>query len=111
MSKGTMIPIIIALLLCVPGSSSFPAGGVTYSSTSGGTLGLLITDSSSIPNSAACPTRASYFGDITKKGGINPMSVTDDTENCDSLRFKIWDYPGPGQTQQAYDTTKKFSET
>jgi hypothetical protein len=60
---------------------------------------------------APCPTRATYFGDIAKKGNIEPMSVLDDTENCDSLRFKIWDYTGPEQTQQCYDTVKKFIET
>ncbi len=37
--------------------------------------------------------------------------VLDDTESCDSLRFKIWNYTGPGQVQQCYDTTMKFIET
>jgi hypothetical protein len=59
--------------------------------------------------SAACPTN-SGSAEKTKMGNIRPMSVTDDTENCDSLQNKIYNYQGAGQWQQCYDTAKKFIE-
>ncbi len=42
---------------------------------------------------------------------MGSLSFLEDTENCDTLRFKIWNYQGGSQWQQLYDSTKKFIET
>jgi hypothetical protein len=69
------------------------------------------SDSTTVPDGANCPAATSYAG--TKPSGKNkPLSIASDTgNNCDSLRFKIYNYQGAGQWQQCYDTTMKFIET
>ncbi len=60
--------------------------------------------------SASCPDCVTY-AETTSKGKINPLSVPDDTENCDSLRFNVMTYISEQDWQQAYDTVQKFIET
>jgi hypothetical protein len=80
-----------------------PAGDVT------GVSGHL-QDTSSIPDTASCWVPANVSTG-TSKGNVKPMSIMDDTENCDSLRFMVWNYAGAGQWQHCFDTAKKFIET
>lgn len=85
------------------------SGDLSYTATSGGVR----LDSSSIPTDAVCPASAGCLGctSIIESRKDTNFSVSDDTENCDSLRFKIYNYSGSGKWQQLYDTTKKFIET
>jgi len=62
------------------------------------------------PSSGPCAS-PSYAGAIAQpKGKFLPMSIADDTENCDSLWFKIGEFEGGQDYQSVYDSTKKFIE-
>jgi hypothetical protein len=58
-----------------------------------------------------CPSVAGSLGEKAQQGKIKPMSVLDDTENCDSLQDKVINYSGAQEWQQCFDTAKQFIET